>query len=81
MIVCVCRNINETKIKTYLQEGLTDAEIIRKYDCKVCRKCIPDIRRMYLEHKNATMVKLVVAQDLKSCAVRRPGSSPGGGTK
>lgn len=56
MIVCVCKNVNEVKINSSLQEGLTDADIIRKYDCKVCKKCIPDIRKMYLEHKNVSVM-------------------------
>lgn len=50
MIVCVCRNINEDNIKNELGNKTTVKGIIKKFDCFQCKKCLPDIKRMYQEH-------------------------------
>lgn len=53
MIICICKNVNEDKIKKELENETTVKGIIKKFDCLQCRMCIPDIKRMYKEYHNA----------------------------
>lgn len=62
MIVCICRNVNEDKIKKELENETTVKGIVKKFDCLQCKICIPDIKRMYQEYHNAGVVERFTQQ-------------------
>lgn len=57
MIVCVCKNINEDKIFNELEDGLNAANIIKKFECYQCNKCVSFIKQMYTDYNNAGVVE------------------------
>lgn len=48
MIVCICNNINESKVKDAVQSGSkTCCEVMKFYDCEsCCGKCNKELREI-----------------------------------
>jgi len=51
MIVCICRNINETTIDNDAKNGYNLKRIVQKYDCTTCKKCLPSIKQIVDKYK------------------------------
>lgn len=53
MVVCVCNNLNEEKIKNQVEKGNRKIkEIYSELNCQeVCGKCVPEIKKI-LETNN-----------------------------
>lgn len=46
MIICICRNINESSIDNDIKNGYNTKGIVKKYGCTECKKCIPYIKKI-----------------------------------
>lgn len=46
MIICVCKNINDTLIKKEVDNGCNAKDIIKKYKCLECKKCSKYIKEI-----------------------------------